>query len=257
MGILECVMKYSSIGLVTLMLASCQPPSSPAPEVAVVAAAPQEEAPPRQIAPPVTIPPPKKEEPPPRPLAFPFPNDVAGKALPKVVAPPSPAPAPAEKFGKAPRPRVIPGKLIDPDPPAKVVHMPAPLLPAKSKGLTPTPPAERVPLDLGVGAAAVPARPVFAEAPGIVAKARDVKQPPDLAPLGRHLPDRAGLDDPTAEPANAIIAGRTPMPVLVVAGFLKVTIPDPFELAEQVKPKVLPAAEPSLAPVPANPQRVK
>ena len=116
---------------------------------------------------------------------------------------------------------------------------------------------ERVPLDLGLGSAAVPTKPTFPEAPSIAIKARNVQLPPDLVPLGRQLADRASLDDPTAEPGDAVIVNRTPVPVLGQAGFLKVALPDPFELGDQVKPKVAPAAEPSPAPVVVSPQRVK
>jgi hypothetical protein len=44
---------------------------------------------------------------------------------------------------------------------------------------------------------------------------------------------------------------------LAPAAFLKVAVPDPFEFGGQVKPKVAPAAEPGLTPVPVNPRRVK
>jgi hypothetical protein len=114
-----------------------------------------------------------------------------------------------------------------------------------------------VPSDLGFGAAAVPARPALPDSAGVTLKARDVNLPPDLAPLARPVPDRAALDDPTAEPANAAIVTHTPTVSLPQAGFLRVSLPDPFELAEQVKPKVAPAAEPSAGPVPVNPRRPK
>jgi len=103
----------------------------------------------------------------------------------------------------------------------------------------------------------VPVRPVLPAFAVAVPKARDVDLPPDLAPLGQHLADRASLDDPTSEPANSIIVNRSPAPVLTQAGFLKMALPDPFELGEQVKPKPPPAAEPGTSPVVVNPQRVK
>jgi hypothetical protein len=138
-----------------------------------------------------------------------------------------------------------------------MLYAPAPLLPGKPAGLSPSAPTERIPLDLGIGAAAVPARPVFPETPGVALKARDVNLPPELVPLGKQLPDRASLDDPTSESGNAAIVNRTPMPALGQAGFLKVSLPDPFEFAEQVKGKVLPTAEASAMPIPVNPQRIK
>ena len=242
-----------TIPVVSLGLFGCNQSSPPVPDVAVVAAPRAEAKPPDAAQTPVV--PPKKEEPP--PPVFPFPNDAAGKALPKVVTPPSPPLPATEKFGTAPKVRTAPNKLVEPEPLSKMLYSPPPLLPAKPAGVRPTSPSERVPLDLGFGASKVPAKPVLPDSPGIAIKARDAKLPPDLAPLARQLPDRASLDDPTAEPGNAIIVSRTPMLVLGLAGFLKSVLPDPFEFADQVKPRVLPTAEPRLVPVPINPQRTK
>lgn len=233
----------------------CNPSPQPvAPEV-TVAAAPQPEPAPK--AQPVVQAPPKKEEPPAPPTMFPFPNDAAGKELPRVVTPPAPPSLPVEKLGLAPKVRLAPAKVLDPAPLPKMTYAPSPLPAGKPASILPTAPLERVPLDLGFGASAVPAKPTFPESPGIAIKARDVNLPPDLVPLGRQLADRASLEDPTAEPGNSTIVTRTPTPVLGQSGFLKVVLPDPFELGDQVKSKVLPAAEPSPAPVVVNPQRVK
>lgn len=249
--------------LAMLFLAGCSSQSSSPPAAPEVAAAvSQQETTPRASEAPVANPaaPPKKAEPPAPPPEFPFPADAAGKLLPKVVVPPAPPPPTEERPGIAPLMRTPPSRVIDPVPVAKTIYAPPPLLPAKSAGLKPrlTAPPERVPPDLGFGAvAAVPAKPALPMSPGITQKARDVSIPPDLAPLGRQVLDRASLDDPTAEPANAAIVGWSPTPTLAVSGFLRVMLPDPFELGEQVKPKVPPAAEPGLAPVVVNPQRLK
>ena len=73
--------------------------------------------------------------------------------------------------------------------------------------------------------------------------------------LARQVPDRASLEDPTTEPGNAAIVLRPVSVPLMQSGFLRITLPDPFELADQVKPKVAPAAEPSAMPVIVNPAR--
>ena len=241
-----------TIPFVSLGLLGCNQSPPAVPDVAVVAAQQADAKPADAAQTPVVQP--KKDEPPP---VFPFPNDAAGKALPKVVSPPSPPLPATEKFGTAPKVRTAPNKLVEPEPLSKMLYSPPPLLPAKPAGVRPTSPTERVPLDLGFGASKVPAKPLLPDSPGIAIKARDAKLPPDLAPLARQLPDRASLDDPTAEPGNLIIVSRTPMLVLGLAGFLKSVLPDPFEFADQVKPRVLPTAEPRLAPVPINPQRTK
>jgi hypothetical protein len=151
--------------------------------------------------------------------------------------------------------RALPVKVISPEPLTKVTYTPPPLLPPRSVSMKLTNPVERVPLDLGARAEAVPQKPELPKSPGITTKARDVNLPPDLPPLARQLPDRASLDDPTTEPGNAAIVTRPVSVPLMQSGFLRVALPDPFELAEQVKPKVIPAAEPGLLPVPVNPQR--
>jgi len=239
------------------LLASCSQPTPPAPEVRVAAAEPTQpevKPPAPEVKPAPEPPPPKKEEP---PAAFPFPDDAAGKALPAVVAPRQPAPPAVEKFGQSQAARRVPSKLIEPSALPKARYAPTPLLASRPASAAIAAPTERIPLDLGFGASAVPAKPILPESPGITLKARDVNLPPDLSPLGRQLPDRASLDDPTAEPGNAAIVGRSPTFILGVAAFLKVALPDPFELADQVKGLIPASSEPSAAPIPVNPQRIK
>lgn len=254
--------------LLAFGLASCgQPAATPEAAVEVTAATkasdpvkpaskPEVPAVPKAETPVVVVQP-KKDEPPPPPPSFPFPKDEAGKLLPGVVRPAMPAMPAAERLGTAPKPRPASKALSEPDTLPKLVYSSPALNVPRPAAAAPTAPPERVPFDLGYGAAAVPAKPALPEAPGIAVKARDVNLPPDLAPLGRLVPDRASLDDPTAEPGNAVVATKSPFPALGIAAFIRVAIPDPFELGDQVKGKLPPATEPSPAPVPVNPQRVK
>lgn len=188
---------------------------------------------------------------------FAFPPDLAGRVLPRAVAPAAPAEPAVVRLGQTPCPRTPPAALLAPEPPLRVSYSPRPVLPKKSAGFRPVPPAERVPATLGVGAEAVPQKPALPDAPGLNIPAPNVNTPPPLPMLARPLPDRASLDDPTTEHGNAVIANRSEVPELGTAWFLKVGLPDPFELAGQVAPKVPPAAEPALTPVPVNPQRPK
>jgi hypothetical protein len=258
--------------LAAFALASCNPTpapvASPEPPVEVAVATPQPapkpapdevQAPPPKIDAPMVAVAPKKDEPAPPspPPMFPFPKGEIGKLLPDVVRPPMPAAPSTEKFGTAPKPRTVSNKLTDPDSLPKLVHSAPPLLTPKPAAAAPTAPPERVPYDLGFGAAAVPARPQLPEAPGIAIKARDANVPPELPPTEKPTPDRASLDDPTSEPGNAVIVTKSPKPDLGIAAFLKVVLPDPFELGEQVKPKLPPMAEPAAAPIVVNPQRMK
>ncbi|HEX4613486.1 MAG TPA: hypothetical protein VH092_35215, partial [Urbifossiella sp.] len=233
----------------------------PAPPIAVAVAEPRAVDPTPAPTPASATPAPSQQQPapPPQPPApppvFPFPTDLSGKELPKVVAPRTPAPLPVEKFGATPKDRTPPARVVSPDPLGKLAYTPPPVLSPRPAGFLPHAPAERVPLDLGVGAADVPARPAFAVAPSAPVPAKDVNTPPPLASLARQLPDRASLEDPSAEPGGAVIVNRSVNPAYERAEFLRVTLPDPFELAAQVKPVVPPTTDPGLSPVPVNPMR--
>jgi len=136
-------------------------------------------------------------------------------------------------------------------------HLPPPILTVRPISVSISPPQEKVPFDLGSGAGMVPAKPGLPIAAAITERARDVNLPPSMPILGRPVNERVSLDDPTSESANAAIVIPGVNVPLKSAEFVKVALPDPFELGEQVKPKVPPAAEPGLNAAPIDPQRVK
>ena len=232
--------------------AGCGSSQHPGAEEAVAVAAPAPPAAPVAVQP--AAPAAKATAP---PAGFAFPADAAGRVLPRVVTPAPPAPLPTERFGEAPQLRPLPTKIASPQPNGRVAHPLPPVLPTKLNGLKPAAPAERVPVTLGAGTDAVPARPTLPELPGVTARAPDVNRPPALPVLGRQLSDRASLEDPTAEAANAAIVARPVGLPWNLSGFVRPIVPDPFELAGQVKPSVAPADEPGLRPVPVSPQRPK
>jgi hypothetical protein len=119
------------------------------------------------------------------------------------------------------------------------------------------PPAERVPPDLGAGAGSIPAKQKLPVAAQPTKRSRDVNLPPPLPSLGRQVADRVGFEDPTTDFGNAVVTGPRVRAPFSAAPFLKVGVPDPFELAEQIKPSIPHAAEPGLKPVIVNPRRVK
>ena len=199
--------------------------------------------------PPAEVPPPAVEEPITGPATFSMPGvaardessaDLGGQALARAVAPDTPALPPVPRFGAAKHMQAIPARFLDPDPTTKPKFHSAPVLPTRRIGMRPAPPVERVPLDLGRGASAVPAQPKLPVAKVVTVRARDVKLPPALPALGRLVVDRVGLEDPTSELGNAAIVEPALKVPFVPAAFLKVVIPDPFELAEQIQPKIPP-----------------
>ncbi|HJZ54412.1 MAG TPA: hypothetical protein VKE74_05615 [Gemmataceae bacterium] len=240
-----------------LLALGCGQQRSPAPDVSVAVASPALENSGEPASSGVVTPQPEAGKPAAPPPVFAYPTDLAGQALPRVVTPAAPPMPPTERFGLAPKGRTPPARLLDPEPVVKTAYTPTPLMLPRAIGLKPVAPAERVPIDLGTGADAVPGKPALPEAPGVNQKAPDVNQPPALPPLGRPVPDRAALDDPTAETGNAAIVGRSVAPAPAPAGFVKLGLPDPFELGDQVRPRVPPAAEPGVAPIPVNPERAK
>lgn len=232
------------LALAAVALAGCNrsQPAEVVEAVAVVVVAP---APAPQLPAPVP------------PQAFAFPADIAGAAVTKVVTPAAPPPLSTERFGAAPRVRPVPPKVMDPDPFARTTPQPPRIAIAPVAVVKPVAPAERLPFDIGVTAQQVPAKPKLPETPLPTPRARDVNAPPDLPILGRPLNDRASLDDPTVEAGHAAIVVPLVGVALSPSAFQRVALPDPFELAEQVKPKVPPAAEPGATPVPVNPRRPK
>ena len=200
---------------------------------------------------------PKPQPPAPPPPTFAFPTDRTGTAIARVVTPDVTRPLPAERFGAAPKSRPVPPKVLEPDAPAPASYVLPPVLPPKPTSTKPGAPPEKLPLDLGAGADGVPAKPVLPVAAVATDRARDVNLPPPAPALGRPVTDRVALDDPTGELGNAVVVGGAVKVPPAASGFVKVVVPDPFELGEQVKPKVPATAEPSAAPVTVNPQRVK
>ncbi|MFO0825232.1 MAG: hypothetical protein U0792_19285 [Gemmataceae bacterium] len=234
-----------------------QSPAAPTAEVTAAVAAVASDGSPNPIEPIAARPQPQPKPPEP-PTVFDYPADLGGKAVVKAVTPTVTTPLATEKVPAAtPKPQTPPSRLLDPDPITKATYVPPPVLPPKPAEARLTAPPERVPVDLGWLAEDVPAKPTFPVAAGISERARDVKLPPALPILGRPFTERVSLDDPTAEFGNAGIVAPLVKVQVPQAGFLRVSLPDPFELGEQVKPRVPPTADPGLTPVVVNPQRVK
>jgi hypothetical protein len=207
-----------------------------------------------QVPEPKTVSTPKAPEPPP---AFEYPTDLTGPVVMRAITPELPASPSIERFGIAPLARTAPAKILNPEATVKANYTPPTIMPVLSSGVKIAPPRETVPFDLGRGADSTPGRPSLPISAAITERARDVNLPPAMPTLGRPLTERVSLDDPTSEFGNiAIVAPSVNVP-LASADFMKVTLPDPFELGEQVKPKIPPTAEPGMTPAVVNPSRVK
>jgi hypothetical protein len=187
----------------------------------------------------------------PRPSAEPFrpPTDAAGQTVAAALAPAVP-PAPQPPATPVPRAAAF-DRGEPPLPPATAAVPPLPPPAAKPPRLSPPP--ERVPADLGRLAAEDPAKVRLPQRP--LARARAANPSADLPPLARQLPDRASLDDPTAEIAAArAVFTALPLPA-PAAWFARFGIPDPFEFVAHMKGKTAVERELGTAPVIVPPMR--
>ncbi len=181
---------------------------------------------------------------------FRYPDDAGGKKVASTLAPslpPTPVMAPTRKpkersseidRGELPMPKVS-------------VKLPQPPLPPVTPP-RPCPPAERVPTDLGSAAALDPSQEKLPELPRVRAPA---VANADLPRLATQVPERASLDDPTAEIAAArAVFTELPLP-FNPAWFVRFGIPDPFEFAEHMRGKTGAAGELGTAPVTVPPMK--
>jgi len=221
-------------------------PATPTPEPVAVQPAP---------TPVAAVPAPEPQPPAPLPLppSFDFPSDAGGQKVAAALKSPVPA-SPTAPVSATPKPRssdLDRGELsfakVDPSSPK------APLPAAKPPRVSPPP--EAIPADLGRGTAENPASVKLLEKPPVRSAGPVNAGAADVPPLARSIPDRAATDDPTAEIA-AQRAVLTPLPApLLSVWFLRFSIPDPFEFAEQLKGKTGTDQELGTAPVVVPPGR--
>ena len=183
--------------------------------------------------------------------------DLAERVVEQAVAPDTPALPPIREKSRIERSLSVATEAFNANTTARPTFHLSPVLPKQLDVMRPMPPVERVPVDLGRGTHFVPARPTLPIKAVVTKRARDVSLPPPLPILGRPAADRVSLEDPTTELANAAIVEPRVKTSFAPAAFLKVGIPDPFELSEQIKSASSPSSEPGWTLVPVNPRRVK
>lgn len=192
---------------------------------------------------------------PPTPEPFRIPTDTGGKAVSKVLTPSAPAalPLPKRITPKSRTSDIERGEL--PLPKVVVALIPLPL--PKSKGTLPSPPPERIPTDLGQQVAINPNTMTMTERlPARPLQTAITPRPTaDLPLMARQLPDRASLEDPTADIATARIIFTQLLAPVVINSFARFGIPDPFEFAEHLRSKTGSSAELGTKPEVVPPAR--
>jgi hypothetical protein len=160
---------------------------------------------------------------------FRFPDDKGGRLLAKELPPPERAPRAEESATPAPRP--LPGApgLEQPAVPLPPNQGQVPRLPSRRQGppLRPRPLPDELPL---TGARpGPPQEPRFHAGDRVRLPGPDVTQPVPLPVLAVPAPDRAALEDPTADLSAAAAQSAKVPPREAPAPFTKISLPDPFE----------------------------
>jgi hypothetical protein len=183
---------------------------------------------------------------------FRFPDDSGGELLGKLLTPPV-KPAPGEdrtgphRFARS-------SAVESPRLPLPPTRLEPARMPAQNvSGLTrPGPLPEGVPLLSYYGKPEPPEAPRLTAGEPVREPSVDVNRPLPLPVLGQETPDRAPVDDPTAE-ASLAAALAAPLPQRTTpAPFLRLGVPDPFENRRTVRLPA-PAEEPAV-PVSASPR---
>jgi hypothetical protein len=166
---------------------------------------------------------------------FRFPEDKGGQLLAKQL-PPSDRP-PATSDGAAPAPRHLPGApgLEHPSVPLPPNQGQVPRLPAHRKGPPLRPRSLPDELPLSGSRPEPPQEPQFPAGDRVRLPGPDVNQPVPLPVLATPAPDRASLDDPTADLSSAAAQSAAVPARDAPAPFGKVSLPDPFENRNAVR----------------------
>jgi hypothetical protein len=178
---------------------------------------------------------------------FPFPDDRGGKLLGEALAPPADVPPPGplgvpRHFSTAAA--VDAPRLPLPHDDPGIVRLPSP----KPAGeFRPAPVPEPPPLVGDLSTPVPPEEPRLLAGDRVREPSEDVARPVPLPPLAQPAPDRASLDDPTAEASQAAaVAARLPQRA-TPAPPLRLSIPDPYENRRAVRLRALPPEQSGVA----------
>lgn len=183
---------------------------------------------------------------------FAFSDDLSGRILGRVLPPSDPARL-ATDSRTTPKPRrELPG-LERPEVPTAPPSTNLPKLPPpKQKPLRPRGLPDATPLSDMIEEITTPRRPELPESERIRTPSRDVNLPVELPTQARYQPDRAPLEDPTAELSVEKANAQTPPLRTTPAPFVRMNLPEPFEHRAVVRSSM--PEPPVVTPVPAPPK---
>lgn len=178
---------------------------------------------------------------------FPFPDDPGGKLLGELLRPSEAVTASGANISSGPRPLPPPSSIDRPNPPLPLVQapLPQPQLKLPAPPLWPRSLPEDAPLTAYRAAPIVPQKPYLAGGAAVRIESPDVNQPVPLPILAQPVPDRASLDDATEFASKEAALAAAPPVRSTPTPFLRLSLPDPFELAQTVRLPKAPAEDPS------------
>jgi hypothetical protein len=185
---------------------------------------------------------------------FPFPDDRGGELLGKLLTPTVKLPPDEDRAGprRFPRSAVVDAPTPLPSGQPDVARLPADKPPTPPR---PGPVADGPPLADYLGTPRPPESERLLTGERTRLLSEDVNQPVPLPLLGQQTPDRAPLDDPTAEASLAAALAATMPQRTTPAPFLKLAVPDPFENRRAVRLATVPPEDQT--PASASPRLPK
>ena len=183
-----------------------------------------------------------------------FPDDAGGRLLAKMLPPREPDNLRLSR-PEVPRPVAASIRMDPPDLPLPPNQTAMPRLPAPARG---SPLWPRLVLEESLGGwpetLVLPQQQALPDTGRVRVPSEDMNQPLPLPILAQPVPDRAALDDPTAD-ASTAAALATPLPMRITpAPFLKLSLPDPYDHRRVEVPVPAEQNEPALG-TPKPPRR--
>ncbi len=178
---------------------------------------------------------------------FTFPPDKGGELLAALLRPPEPVAASPTDAPTGPRPQPVPNTLADPNPSLAVnrSELMRPPLALEALKVQPRPLPDDPPLSAYRRDPRPPQQQQLPASAGVRLPSPDVNEPVALPALAQPQVDRAPLDDPTGEASLKAALAAVPPVRDNRTPFLRLNLPDPFELSQTVRLASPPAEDPT------------
>lgn len=188
---------------------------------------------------------------------FSFPDDQGGKLLAELLRPAERLPLLSAEVASGPRPLPAPATVGRPNPalPITQAGLPRPRLDPRAQPVRPRELPEDAPLTAYRDTPLVPQRQDLLAGATVRLESVDIDQPVALPTLAQPVADRASLDDATNDASIATALAAKPPVRSTPTPFQRLSLPDPFELAQVIRLAKPPAEDPAPASSTTRPAR--